>query len=551
MDFYTLSRFNRFRKIILTIMKYGFGDIISRLDLPERIIPKGIKRYISSDKTTWERVRLILEELGPTFIKLGQILSLRVDLLPFELIRELSRLQDEVPSEPFEVVKKEMEKTYKKAIDDLFLEIDPIPLAAASMAQVHRGILKKEKKEVAIKIQRPKIKHLIKIDLSILENLAKRAHERIDFLRPYNLPGLVKEIRKLFNQEVNFTKEAKNIILARESLKDNPDIYLPEVFLDYCSSNILVMEFISGRNLKELESISEDEKKRIAKICVEATLKQMVVDGFFHADPHPGNIILTSEGKICFLDWGMVGRLTYSTKLKISSLLEGIIKKDSDIILSSLLGLSQDVVNLDREALIKDIMDILDYYYILSLKEIKLVDLLKELSEAIREYGLRVRSELSVMFKTLIILDGSTRILYPDINIIQEFSPYVRKLLFARYRPDMVLKHLRHNVYNLWQLQKKIPYQLADILTKLERDELSIGFEHKGLEGLRRTLEHIANKVTLAIITAAMIIGSSMIITTGIKPYLFGYPAIGLIGYVISGILGIWVAISIIKSKKM
>ncbi len=551
MDIYTFSRINRFRKIIFTLLKYGFEDILARLDLPEKVFPKRIKRYIVPKSTTWERIRFILEELGPTFIKLGQILSLRVDLLPFDLIKELSKLQDEVPYEEFEVIKKEMEKTYKRPVEEIFSHIDPVPVAAASIAQVHRGVLKKNNRDVAIKIQRPNIKQIIRIDLSILENLAKRVHEKIEFLKPYNLPELVDEIKKMFFQELNFTKEAKNILLAKKAFKDNPKIYLPEVYLEFSSSNILVMEYIEGKSLKEIKDQDKDFKKEIAKICVEAIVKQMLVDGFFHADPHPGNILITKDKKVCFLDWGIIGRLTEADRLKISSLLDGIIKKDGEIILTSLLSLSQDIVSLDKDLLLKDVMEILDYYYILSLRDINLVDMVKELVQTIKEHNLKVRIDLSMMFKSLITLDGTTRTLYPDINLIEEFSPYVKRLLLRKYRPDVIYKHLRHSIYNIWQFQKKVPFQITDLLSKLEKDNLTIVLEHKRLENLIKSIERSANKLTLGVVIGAMVIASSMIITTGVKPLLFGYSALGLGGYVLSALLGFWLIISIIKSKKM
>lgn len=551
MDFYTISRLNRFKFIILTLAKYGFGDLVSRLDLPEKLFHLHPKREAYSERHTWERIRYVFAELGPTFIKFGQILSLRTDLIPADLAIELSKLEDDVPPEDMSELKAHMESSMDSPFDEVFADFESEPMAAASLAQVHRAILKKDKSVVAVKVQRPGIRRTITNDLDILAGLARQLHERVEALTVYNLPDLVKELRRLMLQELDFEREARNMRVAKANFADDPTIYMPKVHTEHTTNRILVMELITGTKLRDMQALSAESRKRLALNGLRASMKQILQDGFFHADPHPGNIFILPDGRLSLLDWGMIGRLTPTTQMKLISLLHGVVEKDSEAILDVFLSLSQQRVVTEQNALHRDIMDILDDYYSVPLNEINMGQLLSAMTNLFQNYRIVLQSDLAIMVKALITSEGSARLLYPELNVIAEAKPFVAQVVKDKYSPWNLQRHLRKGVSAVFKMQKDMPKQLNTILGKLENDELSIGFEHKRLEGMRRTLENTANRVTLGVITASMIIGSSMIITTGVKPLLFGYPALGLVGYLLSGFVGAWLVFDILRKRKM
>ncbi len=551
MDFHSFSKINRFKDIVFTLMRYGFGDVISRLDLPEKILPFPIKKQWATEKSTWERIRLVLTDLGPTFVKFGQIMSLRADLIPHELVLELSKLQDEVQPETYEAIKDQIEKSLEKPLGDVFADFEPRPLAAASLAQVHRAVLKKDKTVVAVKVQRPGIRQTIKSDLEILATLARQAHERLETLKVYDLPLLVEELRRLLTRELDFTQEGKNIRLARANFAEDRDIVLPAVYTEESSSRVLVMELVRGTKLRMALDLPLERKKHLAQIGLRALMQQILVDGFFHADPHPGNIYVLEDGRVSFLDWGMVGRVTPDMQARVIALIEAVVDRDSEVIMELILSLSEGNKVKNKEELQRDILDVLDEFYAVPLREINISQLLMLITEAIQRHQIRIKSDMAVMLKSIITGEGTVRMLYPELNVVAEAGPWVKKMALRKYSPRELQKQTRKLLGQFFQMQKALPQQLNHVMGKLERDELSIGFEHKRLEGLRMTLDQIANRLTLGIITAAMIIGSSMIVTTGVKPLLFGYPALGLVGYLLSAFFGAWLAFEIIRKRKM
>jgi ubiquinone biosynthesis protein len=539
----------RFKDMVVTLIKYGFNDVVERLDFPGRELLVKIRK-VDLEMNTWERIRLMLEDLGPTFIKFGQIMSVRPDLVPNPLIMELRKLQDEVAPVKYDDIRQVVDRNLQRPLSEVFSQFEEEPLAAASLAQVHRAVLSEGGEEVAVKVQRPRIRPVIETDLYILELIAARLHKRLEWTQVYDLPNLVQEVKKGLFRELDFTREARHMKIFRSNLAENRDVYIPELYESYVTPQILTMELVRGNKLKELEPDAVADREVLAHRALRLTIRAILEDGFFHADPHPGNVLILDDNVICLLDWGMVGRLTRRTRYDLIDLINAVVDKDSEKILAILLNLTEVGGDINASRLEREILDILDIYHSLPIRELNLGQLLLDLSTMLRENRLQVPVDLAIMIKALITAEGTARQLNPDLNVVEEAKPYIKRLVVERWKPKVLWRDLRRNMYNLFSLQKQLPMRLSQIIEKIDRGELNIRFQHENLGPIRNTLENITNRLTFGIIIAALLIGSSMIITTGVKPLLFGFPALGIIGYLVSGILGLWLLYNIIRSRK-
>ncbi len=549
MDIKAVRHLGRFKDIAVTLFRYGFDDVLERLDLPGKIIFEKIRK-VDREMSTWERLRHTLEDLGPTFIKFGQIMSLRPDLVPNALIVELRKLQDEVAPVTYEAIREVVEKNLQRPLAEVFSLFEEKPLAAASLAQVHRAVIRESGQVVAVKIQRPRIRQVIEPDLYIMEIVAGQLNERMEAAQIYDLPNLVQEVKKTLLRELDFTREARNMKIFRSNVAQNKDVYVPFLVEKYTTEQLLTMELVQGTKLKDLRPEDDFDPEILAKRGMSLTVKQVLEDGFFHADPHPGNVVILDGNVFCLLDWGMVGRLTRRTRYDLIDLINAVVDKDSEKILSILLSLAQVRGSISPRRLEREILDILDVYHSLPIQELNIGHLLLDITTMLRENRLQVPVDLAIMIKALITAEGTARQLYPELNVVEEAKPYVRRLAMERWRPDVVWRDFRRNVSDLLRLQKELPVRFNQIIEKIDRGDLKIRFRHENLGGLRNTIQNITNRLTLGIIIAALIIGSSMIITTGVKPLLFGFPALGIIGYSVSGVLGLWLVFNIIRSRK-
>ena len=549
MEFRQIANLGRFKDIVVILVKYGFDDLVQRLDLGATPFIKKIHKA-GQELDTYERIRLALEDLGPTFIKFGQVMSLRPDLLPRPLIKELVKLQDEVAPVPVEIIHETVEKSLQRPLKDLFSVFDDKPLGAASLAQVHRGVLKKEGTIVSIKVQRPGIQKKVEKDLHILESVAEQLHERSEELRFYDLPNLVRVTRRNLLREMDFTREARHMRIARSFLAEDSNIRIPTVYTEYCTPRLLVTEFIQGTKLKDLDPNRLEDPKALARQGLGAAIKQILDDGFFHADPHPGNLLVTPEGNLCLLDWGIVGRLTERDRYELIDLIKAVVDKDSKALMDTLLVMTNGQSTINRRSLERQLLEILDSYHAVPVKELNIGHLLMDVTALLRQHRLALPTDLVIMIKTMITAEGTARHIYPGLNIILEAEDYVKRLARQRYKSGPIWRNVRAAVKEFFALQRQLPRRVAQITEKIERGELRIHFEHENLGGLRNTLENTSNRLTFGIIIAAMIIASSMIITTGVGPLLFGFPALGVVGYMISGVLGLWLIWNIIRTKR-
>ena len=549
MDLKTLTSLGRFKDIVMILMKYGFDDLIDRLEIPGIELLKKMHK-VDHEMGTFERIRRALEDLGPTFVKIGQIMSLRPDLIPPPLIDELSKLQDDVAPLEFSQIKEAVEKSTGRPLQETFSIFDPEPLAAASVSQVHRGVLLGEGLIVSIKVQRPGIRTKIKRDLDILAALVGQLHERIENLRMYDLPNLVRVTRRTLLRELDFKREARNMKIARAYVREHPEIIIPVVYEKYCNERLLVMEFIQGTRVKDLKNEAFADREALAKKGLKAAIRQILEDGFFHADPHPGNLLITEDERICLLDWGMTGRLSDRDRFELIDLLKSVVDHEGEELLHALLqlGSTQEVV--DQRGLERELLDILDSYSAVPIKDMNIGQLLLAITELLRTYHLRLPPDLILMIKALVTAEGTARLIYPDLNVVSEAKGYISGLALERFKPESLWRTLRFAMSQFLALQQEAPMRVMRILNKADKGELTLGFRHENLEGLRHTLDNTVNRLTFGIIIGAMIIGSSMIITTGIGPLLFGFPALGVIGYIISAVLGLWLIYNIIRRRK-
>lgn len=544
----SIRNVNRFRRIVWVLIKYGFDDIIDRLDLPGSFILRRIVR-IKTPLTTNERIRLVFQELGPTFIKFGQVLSMRPDLIPGPLLLELKKLQDKVPPAPVFSVQDLLTQTLRRPFEEVFSEVAWTPLGSASLAQVHRARLVADGRPVAIKIQRPGIRPLIYADLDILGFIAERLND-IKKYAIYDFPGLVDELRYSLVRELDFSREARNMKIFKKNLSFPELMYIPEVFDEYTTPYLVTMELVEGTRLDQLEG-REVDRKTLARNGAKIMLDQMLRHGYFHADPHQGNLLLMEDGRLCFLDWGMTGRITREMRERLVELIQALVTKDTETIFRLIPYLSAEVpVELKAPRLERDLLDLVDAYYGLSLREIQIGKLVMDLVSLLKDHRLRVRSDFALMGRALLSLEGLGKELYPQFNTVDEAKPLLAELIRERWSLKNLSDTFQLQLRDLGDLLQDLPIRLKSFFWKVDRGDLTLTFRHTGLKDLNNALETISNRVTIGIIIAALIVGSSMIITTGVKPLLFGFPALGVIGYLVSGLLGLWLIFNILRKRK-
>jgi ubiquinone biosynthesis protein len=539
----------RFKEIVSVLIKYGFKDVVAHLAVPGR---ERLKRAVGVDPklTTWERIRMAMEELGPTFIKCGQILSQRADLVPKELITELCKLQDEVPPEKFSDIQKVLDDSFACPVAEIFSKIDEIPIASASLAQVHRAELAGDCREAALKIQRPGIADIIEKDMDILEKIAVRLDARISYLKVYNLPQVVHRIRKLMMQEIDFLHEMHNMQAARSQFQPEDGIIIPDVYPELCRKHVLTMAMMHGEKLKNVNVEILRNRKDLARRGLNFSLQQILVHGFFHADPHPSNVLVDGSENLIIVDWGMTGWVTPRVQFELINLFSALANNEIDEIVDFLMTFTSGREDVDRLELQNEIMEVTTRFVNMPLKDVNLGQMLLEVTSILRSYGRVLGTDLSIMIKALITAEQTAKMIDPDLNVIQEAEPIVSRLIRERFEPARLYNGLYRYLRLLMRHQYDLPRHAVSIVGKLDDGKIAIRFRHENLEGLQTTMEGTVNRLVLGIITGALFLGSSMIILSGTGPTLWGYPALGVIGYLIALVIVLRLTIVMIRTNK-
>ena len=553
----TYRHLNRYRQILTILFKYGFGDLLDRLSV-DQYIGAGLqaisrKRAERVEKLTRpQRLRMAFEELGPTYIKLGQILSTRPDLVPVDIIEELARLQDEVPPFPFQDVKAVIESEFGMPAEELFAQLDEQPLASASIGQVHKA-LTRDGEPVAVKFQRPDIQKIIEVDLEIMLHLATLAERHIKEFELHRPVKIVEEFARTLEKEIDYRLEATNMERIARRFLDLPHVYIPAVFREFTTSRILTTELIEGIKISKVEEITAAglDHKVIADRIVGLVLKQAFDHGFFHADPHPGNIFVLADNVICLVDYGMMGLVDRATREAFVDLIDSVVHQQEVRTTQVLLNLTDWDEQPDIRALEREVADFMGRHFYKPLKDMEIGKLLQDLLQLTMRFRLRLPPDIFLMIKALSSVEGVGRTLDPEFDLIAHASPFIKQVKLERFGPKRISTDVFDMMSRLLQFLQQFPKDLMDLAGMIRQQRLSFQLEHKGLETLLATQDQTSNRMAFAIIIAALIIGSALIVISEIPPLVFGISLIGIIGYLVAAIMGLWLLLAIIKKGRL
>jgi ubiquinone biosynthesis protein len=537
------NNLKRLREIIKVLSKYEFGYLIEKIKLKHKIpfiSPSYDYESLEElDESTPERLRLVLQELGPTFIKLGQTLSTRPDLVGEKISNEFAKLQDDNPPIEFEVVKTTLEHELGSPIESVFSSFDAEPLGSASIGQVHRGVLKTGE-EVAVKIQKPGVEHIIKSDISIMEFLAKRIDNYVPQFKIYNVPGIVEEFKRSILKEIDYENEAINLKRFSYNFKDDETVKVPLLYSDYSTLKVITMELIVGTKVSDVTEAEGFDLNLIAERGAVSYFKQVIDYGFFHADPHPSNIYIMDNNVVCYIDFGMMGVLDDDFKHNLAELIIYFIDNNVGGMIEQLTYMGMIDEKVDSRSLKYDLTDLMYKYYGTELNEVH--GGMNDLIHLMRKYHVSMPREFVLLARGIGMVEETGERLDPSFNAVEVCRPIIKGVIRKKLTPLNFIEYLKKNVIEMEHVLKSVPKTITKTLYKLEEGEIRIKVEHEGLE-------RITNKLSMALILSALLIGSSMIMTTDNGIYLIKFPYLGVLGFVISGFLAIFLVVSIIKDR--
>jgi len=541
----------RYQQIIGIIFKYGFDNIIDAMKIDHYLdkIPFS-KPHLKLSRN--QRIRMVLEELGPSFIKMGQVLSSRPDLIPLDLTQELAKLQDKVPSFSFEQVGQIILAEFGKPIGDVFHSFEEAPFASASIGQVHRAELSPNE-PVAVKIQRPGIRKIVAVDLEIIHYLAQvmeRNLEDMDIFRPVTI---VEEFAQSLEKELDYMVEAANMEQMADQFAKEPAIHIPEVYWSHSTQRVLCMEYIRGIKADDVKAIDRAglDRKKITRIGADFVMRQVFEFGFFHADPHPGNIFILEDQRICMIDFGMTGFVNSATQELFIDLLQGLASKNTQNTARLLCRLTEPDVSVNMAALEKDISQFCAVYLSRKLEEINPSRMIHKFLELCTRHGLRIPPDLFLMIKAFISIEGVARKLDPQFDMLGHARPYVRSAALRKFSLPRLSREFLCIARDTFSLLQTLPGDTNNIITQIKQGKIKVTVSIEGLERIMMTQDQTSNRISFAIIIAALILGSAIVLNSRIPPMIFGVSIIGIAGFVAAAVLGIWLLVAIIRRGRL
>jgi ubiquinone biosynthesis protein len=546
----------RLNTILGVLIRHGFGDSVRRLGLADRLERAGhaLKWDNAAELARLEppvQLRLTLEELGPTFVKLGQILAGRADLFGPDYIAEFEKLHSQVPAVPLETLRPQLREDLGGEPEAVFARFDTEPLAAASIAQVHRARLH-DGTEVIVKIRRPGITDTIEADLRLLGRLAAIAEAEIPALKPYRPQQLVRELARSLKRELDLASECRNAERIAANLVSLPWIVVPKVHWMHTKERVNVQDFVGGIAGNQLDQLDAQglDRSLLAKRGAQAVLKQIVEDGLFHADPHPGNVFYLEGNRIAFIDFGMVGRLSVRRREELLNLLLGLVERNPQTVADVLLDWTGDEHGVNLSLLETEIETFVDQYHGTPLAQLNLGEMLADVTTILREHHLGLPSDMALLIKAFITLEGMGRSLDPEFHMTTEALPLLKQVVRARYQPKVVANRAWQTLRRTLAVAEQLPHDVSRLLRNARRGKVHVGIELAHLKRVGDQIDRAANRLTMALVIAALIIGSSIVMTVKGGPTLFGLPAFGFIGFASAFVGGLWLVRAIWRSSK-
>ena len=553
----TYRHFNRYRQILSILFRYGFGNIVDSLNIDQYIeiglqLVSRNRRERVEKLTSAIRVRLIFEELGPTFIKFGQILSTRPDLIPVNFTKELEKLQDNVPSFPFDDVKKIILQEFAVKYDELYEQIDKTPIASASIGQVHVAKLKNGEK-VAVKIQRPDICDVIEVDLEIMLHLATLIEKHVEEFAFYCPVKIVEEFAKTISNELDYTIEASSMDRVAKQFFGNSSVYIPKAFREKTTQRILTMEYVDGIKISDIEKLDAAgiDRKFITKSGANFILQQVFMDGFFHADLHPGNIFVLRDNVLCPIDFGMMGFVDMQTRETFFMLIESIANQNASVATRSLLKLTQYDNEPDLRTLERDIADFMNIHFSKTLKNLNMGKLLQDILDITFRHRLRLYPDTFLMMKSFAAVEGVALILDPEFDMIKQAVPFIKNAKFAKFSPEKLTEEFVNLSSSSIKFLQQFPLDFLDITKMIRQRKFTVGINIRKLEKMLEVHDKISNRLCFSIIMASLIIGSSLLLNAKVPPFIFGLSSIGVAGFMLAGVMGIWICIAVLKRGRL
>ena len=556
MESLSLHDLGRMQEIAGVLMRHGLGEAVRRLGMADMLERAGhvLKRENAAELARLsppEQVRRAFEELGPTFVKLGQVLAGRGDLLDADWLHELSRLHSQVPPVPMEALRPQLRDDLGGEPEAVFAWFDPEPLAAASIAQVHRARLH-DGTEVVVKVRRPGIEAVIASDLRLLQRLAGVAERQWPALAPYRPEQLVREFARSLRRELDLAAECRSAERVAGNLAPLGFVDIPRVHWAHTGPRVNVQDLVAGLPGEDLAAVDAAglDRKVLARRGAQAVLKMIVEDGFFHADPHPGNVFYLPGNRLAFIDFGMVGRLSPRRREELLNLLLGLVQRDPPAVAEVLLDWTGDTRGVDLAQLESAIEAFVDQYHGTPLAELNLGRMLTEVTDVLREQSLTLPGDLALLIKAFVSLESMGRGLDPDFHVAQEALPLLQRVLRARYRPAALGKRTWQAALKLAATAEKLPHDVSRLLRRARHGQLRVGLELAHLQRVGDQLDRAATRLSMAIVIAALIIGSSIVMTVEGGPTLLGLPAFGFLGFL--GAFGgaVWLVRSIRREKR-